>query len=72
MEDAHTIVLSLPKHADTAFFGVFDGHSGSLCSNFVADKLHKDVDELPDLFNEKDVARVCMECDQSFLDSYVQ
>ncbi|MCL4418500.1 hypothetical protein M1146_00175 [Patescibacteria group bacterium] len=69
-EDAHTVVLKLPKHQDTAFFGIFDGHSGSLCSNYMADRLYQDVDELPDLFDEKEVARVCMACDQSFLDSY--
>lgn len=72
MEDAHTIVLKMNKHSDTAFFGIFDGHSGSLCSNYMADRLFDDVDQLPDLFDEKEVARVCMACDQSFLDSYVR
>jgi serine/threonine protein phosphatase PrpC len=71
MEDAHTIVLTMAKHPDTAFFGIFDGHSGSLCSNYISERLYKDVDELQDLFDEKAVARVVMDCDQSFLDSYV-
>jgi serine/threonine protein phosphatase PrpC len=31
MEDAHTIELTLEKHKDVAFFGVFDGHCGKTC-----------------------------------------
>eukprot|EP01127_Copromyxa_protea_P006060 TRINITY_DN15871_c0_g1_i1.p1 TRINITY_DN15871_c0_g1~~TRINITY_DN15871_c0_g1_i1.p1 ORF type:complete len:372 (-),score=68.83 TRINITY_DN15871_c0_g1_i1:95-1072(-) len=69
MEDAHTIVLKMSRHPDTAFFGIFDGHSGSLCSNYIAEHLHKDVDAIDDLYDEKVMARVCMDCDQSFLDS---
>lgn len=69
MEDAHTIVLNLPKHEGTAFFGIYDGHSGSLCSNYMADRLYKDVDDLGDIFDEKALAQVVMACDQSFLDS---
>jgi len=69
MEDAHSVILSLPKHNDVAYFGIFDGHSGSLCSNYIAEKLVKDVDDMPDLFNEAALAKVCMDCDQSFLDS---
>jgi len=69
MEDAHTVVLSLPRHPDTAFFGIFDGHSGSLCSHFIANRLYKDVDELPDVFVESQLAKVCLAVDQAFLDS---
>jgi len=69
MEDAHTVILSLPKHSDTAFFGIFDGHSGALCSHFVANRLYKDVDDLPDLFDEPQLAKVCLAVDQAFLDS---
>lgn len=28
MEDAHRIAFDLPHHANSAFFGVFDGHAG--------------------------------------------
>jgi len=69
MEDAHSVVLSLPKHSDTAFFGIFDGHSGSLCSQYVATHLYKNLDELSDLFDVKECAKVCMSVDQAFLDS---
>eukprot|EP01126_Amoeba_proteus_P045318 TRINITY_DN5067_c0_g1_i20.p1 TRINITY_DN5067_c0_g1~~TRINITY_DN5067_c0_g1_i20.p1 ORF type:complete len:354 (-),score=74.76 TRINITY_DN5067_c0_g1_i20:172-1233(-) len=69
MEDAHTIVLSMARHSDTGFFGIFDGHSGSLCANFIADRLHNEVDKLDGLFDEKELARVCMECDQTFLEA---
>jgi len=69
MEDAHTVVLSMPKHADTGFFGIFDGHSGSLCSTYIAERLVFDVDQLDELFDEERLARVCMDCDKSFLEA---
>jgi len=69
MEDAHTIVLSLPNHPGVGFFGIFDGHSGSLCSEYIAERLVHEVDKLPDVFNEAALAKVCMDVDQTFLDS---
>jgi len=69
MEDAHTVMLNLPKHTNTAFFGIFDGHSGDLCSHYLASNLYKEVDELTDVFVEAQVAQVCLNVDQSFLDS---
>jgi serine/threonine protein phosphatase PrpC len=69
MEDAHTVCLSLPKHTDAAYFGIFDGHSGSLCSIYIAEKLVQAIDDLPSIFDQEELARVCMECDQSFLDA---
>jgi len=30
MEDAHVFTFDLPHHTNSAFFGVFDGHAGSL------------------------------------------
>jgi len=68
MEDAHTIILSLDKHPESAFFGIFDGHSGSVCSKFVAEILPKNLDKITQ-WNENDIARVVMETDQEFLDS---
>uniref|UniRef100_A0A6B2L8Z1 PPM-type phosphatase domain-containing protein n=1 Tax=Arcella intermedia TaxID=1963864 RepID=A0A6B2L8Z1_9EUKA len=72
MEDAHTILLSLERHQNSAFFGIFDGHSGSLCSKYVAQNLHKKLDEkLEDFNDEKLLKELVMEVDQDFLDSEV-
>lgn len=68
MEDAHTIQLSMEKHPESAFFGIFDGHSGSSCSKFIAEVLHKNIDNL-NQFGETDLATVVMDTDQQFLDS---
>jgi len=68
MEDAHTIILSMEKHPESAFFGIFDGHSGSACSKFISDVLPKNLDKL-EQFNEIDISNVVMQTDQEFLDS---
>jgi len=66
MEDAHTIELELEKHKNFAFFGIFDGHSGSLCANFIAEKLYKNIDSLPS-FDDVSIAKKCLETDETFL-----
>jgi len=68
MEDAHTIILNMQNHLDTGFFGIFDGHSGSTCSKYVAELLPKNLDKLSQ-WNEHDITRVVMDTDQDFLDS---
>lgn len=67
MEDAHTLVLSLPKHNNFAYFGIFDGHSGSLCSNYISERLVHEVDNLTS-FEHPELAKCCMRVDQEFLD----
>jgi len=69
MEDAHTIVLSMEKHPSSAFFGIFDGHSGSACSKFVSESLPKYLDNKITEWNDADISNVVMETDQEFLDS---
>jgi serine/threonine protein phosphatase PrpC len=68
MEDAHTILLNMEKHTDSGFFGIFDGHSGSVCSKFIAQELPKNIDNLSQ-FNDNDISNVVMDTDQQFLDS---
>jgi len=68
MEDAHAMHLSLGNHPQSAFFGIFDGHSGSACSKFIAEKLPANIDNLS-IFNDKDVSQVVMDTDQQFLDA---
>jgi len=58
----------MEKHSESAFFGIFDGHSGSACSKFVAEFLPKNLDKL-DQFTENDISTVVMQTDQEFLDS---
>jgi len=68
MEDAHTIILSMEKHPSSAFFGIFDGHSGSACSKYIAEHLPRNIDNLAG-FNDADVSNLVMETDQQFLDA---
>ena len=35
MEDAHTVLLSVPNQPNTAFFGVYDGHGGMYCYHII-------------------------------------
>eukprot|EP01062_Namystynia_karyoxenos_P026076 TRINITY_DN20373_c0_g1_i1.p1 TRINITY_DN20373_c0_g1~~TRINITY_DN20373_c0_g1_i1.p1 ORF type:complete len:332 (+),score=94.51 TRINITY_DN20373_c0_g1_i1:86-1081(+) len=44
-EDAATVVLSLPKHPQAAFLGVYDGHGGSAVANCIAARLHDLLDD---------------------------
>ena len=41
MEDAHTILLSMPDDPNAAFFAVFDGHGGAKVANYASENLHK-------------------------------
>jgi protein phosphatase len=68
MEDAHAIHLSMENHPDSAFFGIFDGHSGSACSKYIAEKLPENLNVL-DAFTDDEVTQVVMDTDQEFLDA---
>lgn len=48
MEDAHTIVLDMPQLAGFSFFGVFDGHGGSLVAKHASGRLLKDITTAPE------------------------
>jgi len=67
MEDAHTVELSLPKHPDAAYFGIFDGHSGADCAKYMATTLVHEVDSLT-TFDTAEIAKTCLRVDQDFLD----
>jgi len=68
MEDAHSIILSMERHPSSAFFGIFDGHSGSACSKYVAEHLPRNIDNLTG-FADSDISTTVMDTDQQFLDS---
>jgi len=67
MEDAHCVELALPKHQDYAFFGIFDGHSGSLCANFMAENLYKNLDSVEDFSDLEALGKTCIKTDEQFL-----
>jgi len=53
MEDDHTIYLRLPKHPQHAFIGVYDGHSGSSSSEWLANQLWRELDKLEVITNDR-------------------
>lgn len=69
MEDAHCVELTLPKHQDYAFFGIFDGHSGSLCANYMAENLYKNIDSVEDFSDLEALAKTCIKTDEQFLNA---
>jgi len=74
MEDSHSVLLNLPKHKDYAFFGIFDGHSGSLCANHIADNLAVAIDNCceGDFFDHQDViAKTCIAVDEKFMEQFL-
>jgi len=66
MEDAHTIMPSLPNHPNTAFVGVFDGHSGKNCSEYLRATLWRSIDSLPKLTPDA-ITEAMIEVDKFFL-----
>lgn len=65
MEDAHVIHMS----EDWAFFGVFDGHGGDQCSNFVADQISKRLITQGCPADDAAVKHLVFSVDQEFLDT---
>jgi len=50
------------------FFAIFDGHSGSLCANYMAKTLHKNIDATKENFtNLENLAKICLQTDDAFL-----
>eukprot|EP00929_Paragymnodinium_shiwhaense_P098494 TRINITY_DN5996_c1_g2_i1.p1 TRINITY_DN5996_c1_g2~~TRINITY_DN5996_c1_g2_i1.p1 ORF type:complete len:726 (-),score=131.64 TRINITY_DN5996_c1_g2_i1:93-2270(-) len=65
MEDAHYIHLR-----DTwAFFGVFDGHGGEVCSTFVAAEFEKRLEASGMPRDNAAFKKLCLDIDEAFLDT---
>ena len=47
MEDYYSVCPSLPNQPDTAFFGVFDGHSGKRTAEYASTRLVELLDTIP-------------------------
>jgi len=63
MEDAHSVVVN----DKTAFFGVFDGHCGSNCSIYVADRFNQEMAVRRPPIDDKTMQDLSLEIDQAFL-----
>lgn len=67
MEDAHVVFMQ----DSWGFFGVFDGHGGSQCSTFVAQRLVEELRKAPDEPPQDDGAMksLALRLDAEFLDT---
>jgi len=63
MEDAHAIVMK-----DTwGFFGVFDGHGGDQCSNFIEKRVVKELEEVGPPADDAAMKELMLRLDREFL-----
>lgn len=67
MEDAHCVILTVGEHPRSAFFGIFDGHSGSLCSRYIAEKLPQNISKAKNLTDEEELRKIVLQTDEDFL-----
>eukprot|EP01083_Nonionella_stella_P266943 902320_1 len=67
MEDHHLCQFTFNNHEHYSLFGIFDGHNGSEASHYVADHLHKALDDLPDLKDSESIMRAVEQMDREFL-----
>jgi len=65
MEDAHVIHL----RDDWAFLGVFDGHGGEKCSEFVAKEFYKRLEADGKPADDATLKALVLDVDQCFMDS---
>lgn len=65
MEDAHVVVM----RENGAFFGIFDGHGGTQCSAYVAQRLNEVLDTkgLPE--DDEAVKELALQLDKEYLDT---
>ena len=65
MEDAHIIWVS----ADTGLFGIFDGHNGADCSQFIASRLRQVLDKGGCPIDELLLEQLFLHLDREFLET---
>lgn len=71
MEDAHAHVLPLEDNDSLSFFGVFDGHGGTLAARFAAKHLLTYIrvsDAFEDLGDELDPTILAKSMSEGFID----
>lgn len=64
MEDAHVIFM----RDSWGFFGVFDGHGGSQCSEFIASRMNEELEKCGPPENEAAMKHLALRLDLEFLD----
>jgi len=69
MEDAHCVQLTVGNHPSSAIFGIFDGHSGSLCSRYVSEKIPSNFAEAKNIQDEQELRNIVLQTDEDFLTS---
>jgi len=67
MEDSHLAFFG----EDWGFFGVYDGHGGDACANFVAPRLRRELEENGCPADDAAVKKMLFAIDQEFLDKAV-
>ncbi|RNF07793.1 putative phosphatase 2C [Trypanosoma conorhini] len=63
MEDAHVMALD----GDVSLFGVFDGHNGCGCSEYIARNIPEKVKALNGKYDPADLERLCVALDSDFM-----
>ena len=59
MEDAHSVVVSVPDKPEYSFFGVYDGHGGSYIANETASRILAKIMDQPSWKNvDSDVSHL--------------
>jgi serine/threonine protein phosphatase PrpC len=71
MEDAHTILLTLPNHEGVGFFGVYDGHCGNVASTYCDQNMWRYIDQLANFQDQHSIVQKVIECDQYFLENQI-
>jgi len=71
MEDAHTIILSLPNHEDVGYFGIYDGHCGSAASTYCDQQMWRYIDQIHDFGDHSSIIQKVIECDAYFLENQI-
>jgi len=67
MEDAHCVHLTVGQHPRASFFGIFDGHSGALCSRYIAEKLPVNFSKATNLEDKQQLRQIVLQTDEDFL-----
>lgn len=67
MEDAHSVMLSLKKHPNSSFFGIFDGHSGAGAAKWCSTNLYHYIDE-NEIINDENIKESCLKADKDLID----
>lgn len=69
MEDEHDVRLKLGNRPQLGFFGIYDGHSGSLAAEWASKNLAPNFLEKLEIFDQESISNAMLEADKAFLES---